>query len=173
MLKGVFTSEIEQPSKYVPDGAASNRPLKLFFTNLIPCFLDGEPLKMHIQFRSVGYGCNFDVKALAWWFKAYLIGCERLLIGVHEKRILNQVLLYPLDKLRKHQSLWNGRLCVSFLHSFLDKVKRSLDALPKDAILIATRKPKSREFQFAVASAKSRWGHNEFFGADFLRHNWQ
>ena len=135
--------------------------------------LDDEPLKVHTQFRSVGYGRNYDRKVLEWWLKAYLLGSKHLIIGIHEKLILNQVLLYPLDWIRKQQRLWNGRLCFAFLHSFLDKVKRTLDALPDGAILIATRKPMSLEFQFAVASAKSGYGHNEFFGAEFLRHNWQ
>ena len=169
---GVFTAKIEQPLNLVPDGA-SNLPLKIFYPSTIPCWSDDEPLKIHIQFRSVGNGHFFDVKSLRWWLQAYFIGSKDLLVGIHEKLILNRVLLYPLDWIRKQQSLWNGRVCFAFLHSFLDKVKRTLDSLPEGAILIAIRKQKSREFQFVVASAKSGWSQNVFFGDDFLGHNWK
>ena len=172
-FNGIFTAKIEQPSKQrVPEGA-SNLPLKIFFPNNIPCFSDGEPLKVHIQCHSLGFGHTFDLKSFRWWIKAYLIGSKHLLVGIHEKLILNQVFLCSLENLRKGQKMWNGRLCVTFLHSFMDKVKRTLNALPDGAILIATRKSMSREFQFAVASDKSGYGHHEFFGAGFLRHKWK
>ena len=66
--------------------------------------------------------------------------------------VLKRVEIHRLEEMLNYTGdiNWNVAVCLRFLHVFLEKVKRELDAAPEGSILVAKRAAGERQFTFEL-----------------------
>ncbi|KAI1710184.1 RAI1 like PD-(D/E)XK nuclease domain-containing protein [Ditylenchus destructor] len=109
-----------------------------------------EYLEAKTQYDSLGYGQDFDKKALEWWIQTHLSSVKTLVVGLRDQiGIVSKIEHVKTDSLQRYGN-WTPDICFTFLQAFLKHIRILASNLADDEILIAERKANSLEFKFEI-----------------------
>lgn len=84
--------------------------------------------------------------------RAQLIKASHILVGIQSEHcIVSKISYMNMEELSQYWNTgWNVNVCFTFLQRFLKNVQDMMANCPKEAVLVAERKPDSYAFKFRV-----------------------
>ncbi|KAI6215615.1 hypothetical protein M3Y94_00406000 [Aphelenchoides besseyi] len=130
----------------------------------------GRFIEIKSQFRGIGHGRFWSSKEMKWWLQSFLVGIERLIVGIKENQsVVKKVMeLNNSDLARNRTGKWTPATCVNFLHSYLQTVRIELNKLPEGTILLTEQFPQEK-WTHRVVSHEEKPLYN-FLLPEFVQH---
>ncbi|KAI6182629.1 Decapping nuclease [Aphelenchoides bicaudatus] len=101
----------------------------------------GNYVELKTQFQKLGIGRFWPEKQMKWWIQSYLVGIERLIVGLRDQAgVVEQLQEVNIQHLRQSRTGWEPAVCMNFMLNYLDTVRSRLKALPEGGILLTDYK---------------------------------